>query len=185
MRHTWQLPEDYTLHSEIDLQNNKKQFWIVNGISLVILVLVSALGVMICPRLHFEGWLFPVLWLAGFAAYILLHELIHGIVIRLISGKWGNFGLTLTYAYAGSDCYFDRAGYLVIALAPIVLWGLVYAVAAALVPEEWFWLVWLWQAANLSGGAGDLYVTWYMLRLDSRILIRDTGVAMTVYAPEK
>jgi len=67
-------------------------------------------------------------------------------------------------------------------LAPVVFWGIVLAVINVLVPLEWFWVVYFIQIINLSGAAGDLYVTVKFSRLPSDILVQDYGVGMTVYS---
>ena len=55
---------------------------------------------------------------------------------------------------------------------------------AFLVPQDWFWVIWFWQIMNVSGAAGDVYVTVKLLRQPQDILVKDTGVAMTVYSAE-
>ena len=61
--------------------------------------------------------------------------------------------------------------------------GRVLALLAALLPAEWYWAVQLIQLINLSGAAGDLYVTWLLCRMPKDILIQDAGVAMQVFVP--
>jgi hypothetical protein len=46
-------------------------------------------------------------------------------------------------------------------------------------------VVYLIQMVNLSGAGGDIYVTFKFARLPRDILVRDTGVAMTVFAPSE
>lgn len=75
-----------------------------------------------------------------------------------------------------------KKAYIFIALAPVVLWGIVLAVINAFVPEAWFWVVYLLQVINLSGAAGDLFVTVKFSRFPKDILVRDYGVGMTVYS---
>ena len=70
-----------------------------------------------------------------------------------------------------------------IALAPIVIWGIFLTVLLILVPQSWFWAVYFIQLVNLSGAAGDLYVVWKFSGMRGDILIRDSGTDMTVYAP--
>ena len=122
--------------------------------------------------------------LVGMVLYIILHELVHGIFMRAISGVGVRYGFTGMYAYAGSDAYFGKAAYLLIALAPVVIWGVVLAVICPFLPAEWFWVVYLIQVVNLSGAGGDIYVTFKFCRLPRDILVRDTGVAMTVFGPK-
>lgn len=116
----------------------------------------------------------------------MLHKLINGIFMKAFSGKKPCYGFTLLYAYAGSDAYFGRVLYVIIALAPVVIWGAVLLIVCAIVPPAWFWTFYLIQMLNLGGAAGDLYVTWKMLFcLPANVLTQDSGVAMTFFALEE
>ena len=85
------------------------------------------------------------------------------------------------YAYAGSEDYYSRGAYIFIALAPVVLFLAVFAVANLLVPLSWFWTIYLLQIINVSGAAGDIYVTCRFLRMPKDILIKDVGTSMEAY----
>ena len=63
-----------------------------------------------------------------------------------------------------------------------MLWGFVLAVINPFVPYEWFWVVYIIQITNISGAAGDIFVTLKFSRLPSDILIKDYGVGMKVYS---
>ncbi len=182
------LPQGYLPYASIDLLHNKKQFWIVNGLSIALCVL------MLIPPflwgyslLDFGGdgllsafFLRTGVALVGLLAYIALHELTHGIVM-MACGARVHYGYKVAYAYAGSYAYFTRSAYIVIALAPVVVWGIVFAVLTACLPERWFWVVWLWQLMNVSGAAGDFYCSIRILRAPRGTLVQDTGTAMTFY----
>jgi hypothetical protein len=86
------------------------------------------------------------------------------------------------YAFAGSKDFYDKRGYIFIALAPVVLWGVVLAVVNFMVPVEWVWVIYFVQIVNLSGAAGDLFVTVRFSRFPKDILVQDYGVGMTVYS---
>ena len=182
------LPPGYAPADAIDLLHNKKQFWIVNGLSVALCVIMLILPFLWgYSPLDFngEGSLSALLLrrgvaLAGIFAYIALHELTHGIVM-MACGARVHYGYKVAYAYAGSDAYFTRPAYIVIALAPVVLWGIVFAVLTACLPREWFPAVWLWQLVNISGAAGDFYCTCRILRAPRDTLVQDTGTAMTFY----
>ena len=187
------LPAGYRPILSLDLQKNKRQMLIVNLIGTVIAIVMLALALPFVPfstlfdmskGLGMYALRFGVL-LVGMVAYIILHELVHGIFMRALSGVKVHYGFTLMYAYAGSDAYFGKGSYLLIALAPVVIWGAVLAVINILVPLSWFWVVYLIQLVNLSGAGGDIYVTFKFARLPRDILVRDTGVAMTVFAPSE
>ncbi len=185
------LPENYIPLTVIDLEKDKKVFWFVNILSFVIAAVMVVVGVLVVP-LDLEldadnfvtGWLLPlVVLLAGIFAYIVLHEAVHGIFMYAFSRVRPRFGFRLVFAYAGSSAYFDRIRYIVIALAPVVIWGMVLLIIDLFSKGIWFWVVYVIQICNVGGAAGDFYVTAKMLRMPKDILVQDTGIQMTVFAP--
>jgi hypothetical protein len=180
------LPENYALLRTIDLAKNKRENLIVNSLSLVLLAVVFVLGFLLRSDTGADGEAYlPVMFaaLAAFAVYIILHEAVHGAFMWYFSKQKPRFGFSLQYAYAGSDAYFRRGPYLIIALAPFVIWGLVFGVAALMLDSVWFWLFWFLEAGNASGAAGDLYVFFVVSRMEQRILVQDDGISMRIYAP--
>lgn len=188
-----ELPENYRELFAIDLKKDQKLFMKVNGLALVILVVLVVIGLFLSPIGAFVEWLFDmeqgflpymlrfVGILAAIVLYMVLHEAVHGVCMKHFSGVKPHYGFNLSYAYAGSSAYFNKKHYLIIALAPVVVWGVVLAVISCMVPEEMFWFVYLIQITNLSGAAGDIYVTKRFSSLPDDILVNDTGLAMTVY----
>lgn len=184
------LPEGYQEIYSVDLKKDKKAAVIVNAAAIVI-------AVLLCVPMHFY---IPITTLydmqSGLGAYIMrfvalfllmiaymvLHELVHGVAMKMCGTKKVKYGINGLYAFAGSEDYYGKKAYIFIALAPVVLWGIVLAVINAFVPEAWFWVVYLLQVINLSGAAGDLFVTVKFSRFPKDILVRDYGVGMTVYS---
>ncbi|MBQ0009572.1 MAG: DUF3267 domain-containing protein [Ruminococcus sp.] len=193
MKATTSLPESYRKVCDIDLAKNKKTFLKVNGISFLIAAVLIVLGVLLGEPISafhdtengIKAYLIRVgALVGGLIAYIFLHELVHGIFMRAYSGVRPHYGFKLAYAYAGSDAYFARAPYLIITLAPVVIWGVVLGILSAVASPAWFWVFWFLEIMNLSGAAGGLYVTVFMMKMPSDILVRDTGTAMSVYSAE-
>ena len=184
------LPADFAPILSIDLQKQKKLAVLVNALAFVIAVLMVVIGIFAVPDAKLfdfsagYGAYFLRLGVlvVGLFAYIILHELVHGIFMRLFSRQRVKYGFTGLYAFAGSDAYFDKSSYIIIALAPVIVWGAVLAVLCVLLPPSWFWPVYIIQINNISGAAGDFYVTARFLLLPRDILVRDTGVAMTVFS---
>ena len=184
-----ELPEGYGESFVIDLQNNKKEFWTVNLVSLVLAVLVFAAGFLVMPlpdvirRLAQEG--IPLgrlaVMLAAMFAYIILHEAVHGITMKAVGTPKVRFGFTGAFAYAGRSDYYAKVPYLLIAVMPVLFFGIVFLVLSLTLDRSWFWAVHILQVINVSGAAGDLYVIRRLLRKDRTILVRDTGVSMAVY----
>ncbi len=192
MRSCTSLPDGYTEYYSVDLQKDKKLSLLVNGIAILIAVLmvVPMLYVVpIAPLFDMQDGLVPYLIRFGslvalMVVYMVLHELVHGAAMRLCGTRKIKYGFTGMYAFAGSDDYYGKGAYIFIALSPVVLWGVVLAVINAFVPLAWFWVVYFLQIINVSGAAGDLFVTVRFSRLPRDILIRDYGVGMTVFSAE-
>ncbi len=184
------LPEGYNEFLTIDLQKDKRLMLLVNAVAL-------AIGVIMAVPMHFYmpiGLLFDMeagitsyiirfaALLVGMVAYIILHELVHGVAMKICGTKKIKYGFTGMYAFAGSEDCYNKKAYIFIALAPVVLWGAVLAVINLFVTPAWFWVVYIIQISNISGAAGDFYVTLKFSRLPKDILVRDNGTAMTVYS---
>ena len=189
LRTTTVLPQGFVEIAKIDLAQNKKEALIVNGLALaigIVMIVVGMIGVPIMTLFAMtnlgEYILKLVTLLLGMLAYIVLHEMVHGVFMYRFSHVKPTFGFKGLYAYAGSTAYFNRRDYLIIALSPIVLWGIVLAVITAIAPVGWFWPVYAVQIVNISGAAGDLYVAWRFRKFPQDILTLDSGTDMIVYA---
>lgn len=187
------LPEGYREILKIDLQQNKKLALLVNGLAIVIMVVMIAVAVPFVPfstlfdltEAGLMGFGIKMMVVGvGSMVYIVLHEAVHGIVMKRCCEAKVKFGFTGLYAFAGSDGYYCRKHYILIALAPVVVWGIVLGILNAVLPISWFYVVYIIQITNISGAAGDLYVTWKMMRLPKDILVRDSGVSMQVFSRE-
>ena len=131
-------------------------------------------------KAEFLKWL-EILFVC-YIAYIILHELTHAAVMKAVGGGKVRFGFIGLCAYAGSlEDYFDKTSYCCIALAPVIVWGIVLGFLSAVLPQSWFWIIWFIQAGNLGGSVYDIYVTIKLRRMPSTILVQDTGYEMTVY----
>ncbi len=192
MKNFENLPDDYREIYSIDLQKNKKMSVIVNGLAIVIAALlvipmhfVVPFDTMFNLASGTKNMLIKYgVLIALMIAYMVLHELVHGIAMKICGTKKVKYGFTGLYAFAGSKDFYDKKSYIFIALAPVVLWGIIIGVVNLFVPVGWFWVVYLIQIINLSGAAGDLFVTFKFLRLPRDILIQDYGVGMKVFSKE-
>lgn len=186
------LPEGFNEIYAVDLQKNKKTALFVNMLAIII---AGILAVPICflvpitSLFSMENGMLNyvirfVVLLASIVLYMILHELVHGIAMRICGTRKVKYGFTGLYAFAGSSDYYNKTAYIFIALAPVVLWGIILAVINPFVSAEWFWVVYFIQIMNLSGAAGDLFVTVKFSRLPKDILIQDYGVGMKVFSKE-
>lgn len=183
------LPEDYGEIYSLNLQKDKRTAIIVNLLALAIAaVMAVSMNFFVPVTSVFDmsgGIVRYFLRLAALIVlmvlYMVLHELVHGIAMKLCGTKRVKYGFTGLYAFAGSEDYYDKKSYIFIALAPIVLWGTVLAAVNFFVPTEWFWIVYMIQLINISGAAGDLFAAVKFSRMPKDILIQDSGVSMRVF----
>lgn len=187
------LPEGYRKIFSVDMQKDKQMLVRINALALLIsfvMIVPAHKYISLFTLFDFDQGMgsYALRWgviLGLMVGYIFAHELVHGITMRLFGTKKVRYGFTGAYAFAASDDYYPKGAYIVIALAPVVVWGIVLAVANVLVPAEWFWVVYLIQVINVSGAAGDLYVTYRFCAMPKDILVHDSGVAMEVYSAQR
>ncbi len=186
------LPDGYREICSVDLQKNKKAALTVNIIAVVITAVLVVPMLFVVPISSLfsmeKGILNYMLRFGAFFVliilYMVLHELVHGIAMKICGTKKVKYGFTGMYAFAGSNDFYDKKSYIFIALAPVVLWGIVIAVINPFVSAEWFWVVYFLQISNLSGAAGDIFVTVKFSKLPSDILVQDYGVGMKVFSEQ-
>lgn len=189
------LPNGYHELMKVDLQKDKKLALFINVGSLFILAAMVVPAAIICPPFisimenpnGFQNDLLTFLlrWLpllGGMIVYFVLHELTHGICMKLFSKSKVKYGFTGLYFFAGSKAYFNKKSYVITALAPVLILGLLLLMLNLLCGASWFWIIYLIQCINVSGSIGDFYVSAKFLRLPPDVLIQDTGVSMTVYS---
>ena len=181
-------PKGYRQIEVMDFMRNRRQLLIVGWSGIIVTVLMIAFGLIAYPfvptwallKAHWWAWLaFP----AMYVLYIPLHELVHGVLMYALSGVKPKYGLKLPYAYAGSNVYFDKKSHNFIALAPLVVWGVVLFALERTMPAGWLWLFYLIQISNVSGSVGDVYCVLHLMKLPGDILIQDTGTRMRIFAP--
>ena len=183
-----QLLEGYREFKTVDLLNNKKEMLTVNLAALLLgAVMVLPAALLVPFHAYHKELLYnifvPLLFLAALFLYILLHEAVHGVFMKKLSNVKPYFGFKgLMYAYAGSTAFFDKRSYILIAMAPVVLLGLVLLLANLLLPVEWFWFVYIIQIVNISGAAGDIYVMNIIRKAPADTLVCDAGVSMKLYS---
>lgn len=187
------LPDAYSKKCVIDLQQDTKTAAKVAMVNILLFAAVLAIGLVSVPIRYFIGnwnekggflyFLLRVVALTfGYLAYIPLHELTHAVMMKCLGAKEIQFNISKQFACAGSkNSYFSKIAHRRIAVVPFLLWTPVLAVIAFSVPQEWFWVVWLIEANNVSGCIGDLYVIWYISKMSDTVLINDTGFTMTVF----
>jgi len=196
-----ELPSGYSLARYINAKSAK--FGIVfNLIAVVALVLVMALAAL---SLHAGGKLsldileieygqlmvLNLVFLVSMIGYIVLHELVHGVAYKRMTGEKLTFGISWSCAFCGVPHIFvNRRTAVIAVISPFAVFTLLFI--PILVLLYWFSPLYYLVAAfifglHLGGCSGDLYVL-FLLALkykDARTLVRDTGPEQFFYVPHE
>ncbi len=194
------LPENYRLVKTVDA--TKAPFAVVfNLLSLVMMVGafavlyfafgtdVSLIKEQFLTLPDFTKILALLLFVVGFIVYIVLHELVHGVVYKAFTKRKLTFGVTMTCAYCGvPDVFVYRTASLCALLAPFVIFSIAFIVPMFFLQNTvWFLLLAALFAMHFGGCVGDLYITvLYVFKFrDGKTLMRDTGPEQTFYLPHE
>ncbi len=182
------LPEGYEEYLSVDLERNKTYAIVINLLSVLIVLTSAVIMAFFIPistlfeNISPTGLLLRLgVLIVGVPLYIVLHELTHGIVMHMVGCEKVSYGFSGMYAYAKCTEYFSKTPYFLIAMTPVLFWGMVLGIVCAAVPSSWFWIFYILEIVNLSGAAGDLFVILRFARLPKEALIYDEGAAMKVY----
>ncbi len=186
------LSDNYIRIEQIDLQKNGKTALKVNLLAVALFVILLLAGAPLLLRYEsiaysgMPGDLIQIVILfIAVALYMIFHELTHAAVMKYYGASSVRFGFTGMYAYAGStQDYFDKYSYSRIALAPVIVWGIIFTILCLALSSEWFALAYMLQISNISGAAGDIYVVFHFRKYPADTWFRDTGVEMSVYQAE-
>ena len=195
-----ELPEGFREALHVDAREAK--FGIIfNLISIAVLAAVMVLAVLSLraggklslDMLEMEPPLLLLAYLVLFVsmiAYVVLHELVHGIAYKALTGERLTFGMSWSCAFCGVPTVFTYRKTALIALAaPFLTFSvLLVPVAIALFfvhPLLYIACATLF-ALHLGGCAGDLYMMILLLFKfkDKKLLMKDTGPEQFLYLPE-
>ena len=190
---TRELPEGYRLVKTVDAGD--KRFGILMNLWATLLSALVGVGGFFLKFGHdpasafpdtgniwvFEGWLFAIL--VGLIVYLVLHELTHGAVYRILTGEKLTFGIKLTCAFCGvPNVYVTRKTALLSLLAPFTVFSVAFLVPFFLLSGPLSFAFLVLFALHFGGCAGDLYDTVLLLFcLKGELLMRDTGPQQTFY----
>lgn len=190
MKTCFSLPDGYEQTDYVNLYTDRPRYRKLNFASFLIGAAAIAVGWLwqgfdALLALLFVGFDAYFLWLLILAACVLacltLHELLHGLFFRLISGLRPRYARKGVLLFTGSEAYFSRRDYVVIILAPAAIFALAFALLSVFLQNEWFWLAIALQAVNLGGSVGDYYKAFRALRQPKNALFWETGVSLTIY----
>jgi putative zincin peptidase len=197
LRPVTQLPAAYRPVATLDLARDRRTRLLLGLAGIPLLIIFGALfiaaAVALSPQreLILTGQLSDTQALLALVALLLIsvlvmaaHELVHGLLYGLFTGARPHVGFKGLYAYtAAPEWYIPRGRFLVVGLAPLVLLSLAGLAVMPFAPSWAVPALVLALILNAVGAVGDLYAAGWMLAHPQARLARDTGDAITLYAP--
>jgi len=169
----------------LDLKADKQAARVVQLLFVVIAGAFAVAALLLDLPLA-SGWgrgVSVVVTLVACLLYMWAHEATHGVLLTAFSGHRSRYALRLPYLTTGNDAFVGRGVFLVVALGPLVLWGVVLLGLFVVMPSDAHLTVYILSALNLAGSAGDLFQAWWVARLPADAKLRDNGNQTTVMVP--
>ena len=172
---------------------------ILNLVAIAVLAVVMMIAVVALALLADEYKLDtdPVraliaLWvfLLAMIAYIVLHELVHGIAYKSLTGEKLTYGISWSCAFCGvPNIYTCRKTALVALVAPLIVFSVVLGGLCVWMffVDHWFYFMSAFLLGlHLGGCSGDIYMMMVLSKYkDPKLLMKDTGPEQTLYLPEE
>ncbi|GAA2570117.1 DUF3267 domain-containing protein [Pseudonocardia hydrocarbonoxydans] len=152
-------------------------------VAVVAAVMVGLGFLLDLPPTGWDGWTTAAATALACLLYMAVHELTHGAFLWMLSGVRPTVALRVPYLVTGSRAYLDRRAFVVVALAPVVLWGAVLMVLLLTVAPQFLLTVYVVTALNFASSAGDYYQACVVARLPRSVVIQDDGTTTRVFLP--
>ncbi len=186
-----ELPAHYTDIRHIHFSKDKKSAITVNLMTVLIaLAMIAVMNLIVpisslIPEDKGATALFARLavLIPSIAISIILHEAIHGVLMKLFGCERLSYVFSGPYISAGCRDFFAKETFLLIALAPVLLIGIALNVFCFLVPVSWYWVFYILQIINIAGASGDYYTACCLFAFDRSALVCDAGTHVIVYVP--
>ena len=115
-------------------------------------------------------------------SFILVHELIHILFMTVFSKGKVNLKVKFPTIAVGSDAYFNKIEYIIIALAPVVVLGIGSLILLLILPYKLLFAIML--TLNFATASGDYILTYYALKQEKNTYFVDKADNTSVYMQE-
>lgn len=115
------------------------------------------------------------------AVYYCVHELVHSYVLKRLTGTTAKMVFEKYHARCVSDTVFTLKGYLIYCFAPVVIIGVVLLVLNLVLPDKFFWQVYIIQIINIAGAAGEFYAAYMLIKEKKELAVLDDGEKLTYW----
>lgn len=182
---TGTLPAGYQAKRTFDMAKDKQLNTVIQFLFLFITgVLIGFalwVGLPLSTDLNpFSSFLVTVLLVF---IYMALHELTHALFIKIFSGTLPSFRIRFPFLSVGSEAVFKQSHFIVIALAPVLLWGALLIIMLFIIPERSFLSIFIVMIVNFAGSGGDYVQAYIAFNSPAYTLFQDNGKETTLFVP--
>jgi hypothetical protein len=184
-RNTNNLPAGYDARTTVDLKADVKIAAAIQvGFVVIALVLVGSAYILGFPLSSgLSTWATIVLTVAACLFYMVAHELTHAGLLWFFTRLRPAIALRFPYLIVGGQGYLNRRTFLIVALAPVVIWGLVLVTLLETLPQQFHLSLYIVTVLNFAGSSGDYFQAYAIAKLPPTALVQDNGRVTTVYLP--
>lgn len=185
IRNAHTLPPLYGPRATIDLKEDRRAAITIQVIFVAIAVTVFGLALVFKFPLSsdLDTWVSIVVTIVACLFYMAAHELTHAGFLWLFSRVRPAITLRFPYLTVGGRGYLNRRSFLIVALAPVIIWGIALVALLVALPPEFFFAVYIVAILNFAGSAGDYLQAYAVAKQPRTALIQDDGRVTTVYLP--
>lgn len=180
------LPSNYQFINKIDLKNDKKIMLKIQIYFFIIIFLMFVISNLFdFPMRNNIGIIKNIMiTILTMAVYMFIHELIHGCFFYCFSGIKPIYLFRFPFICTGSEAYYNKKYYVIIALAPLFILGALLISMLYFLPDIFFPTLYLIATFNFAGAAGDIFQTISISKLPSAVLIQDNGEETKIFLPQ-
>ena len=158
--------------------NDKKPQTVLSVIFLLIAGI--GVGVIFLTKAYANNTVPVWVMILSVIGFIVIHELIHIIFMSIFSKGKVNVSVKFPTVAVGSDAYFNKTQYIVIALSPVIILGMVSLLCMLLLPYNLLFAMLF--TLNFASASGDYILTFYAIKQDKNTYFVDTAEKTILYS---
>lgn len=185
-QNTINLPSDYQIYETINLNKDKKINIFIQALLVIIIGFIIGLAIWFNFPIKSSLSLGAKIFITAFSCviYMIMHELTHGVFFKMFSGIKPTYSVSFPFLCTGSTAYLNKISYIIVGLAPVIIWGIILIALLLLLPPNFFLCIYIVTGLNFAGAAGDYSLVYVISRLSPMALIQDNGTEIKVFMPE-
>lgn len=148
--------------------------------SFVFFIAVGAIIVSLSGAI-FNNSLKGQWFLLGCLCYIVLHETIHLIFMKMFSKERLCISIKFPTISVGSNAKFSKVQFIIIAIAPVVILGAILIAAILFCSKEYTFFFTILLILNFAGSGGDYLQVFEMRKFSADTYFQDNSIETTVY----